>query len=142
MSEYKENNIDTENAEMIADGADTSGVIDIAKGKKNTKAGGADGNTGVYVHKFKKPFEYEGTKYTTMNFYFERLTGRDMIAIENEMQGLGEYIIDPLLSRSFQSKMAGRAGNVGTDVLEALPLQEFNRIVNAGRNFLTEGSGA
>lgn len=97
-----------------------------------------DKNTGVYVHKFKTPFEYEGKKYETLNFYFEKLKGSDMISIESEMQAKNEYALDPLLSRNFQSKMASKAGSIGADVLEALPIQEFNRIVNAARNFLMD----
>jgi len=99
-------------------------------------------NTGTYSHRFKKPFEYEGKKYSTLNFYFGNLTGRDMVSIETEMQARNEYALDPLISRSFQSKMAARAGGIGVDALEAMPIQEFNKIVNAARNFLVENSGA
>jgi hypothetical protein len=95
-------------------------------------------NAGVYVHRFKRPFEYEGTKYTTLNFYFERLTGRDVIAIETEMQAQNQYAIDPILSRNFQSRMAARAGGIGSDALEAMPIQEFNKIAQAARNFLID----
>ena len=45
----------------------------------------AEGNTGVYTHVFKKPFEYEGKTYTELTFNFERLSGRDMVSIETEM---------------------------------------------------------
>jgi hypothetical protein len=93
---------------------------------------------GVYVHKFKKPFEYEGKKHVTLNFYFEKLTGRDMIAAENEMLANNEFAIDPLVSRSFQSKVAARAGGIGVDAIEAMPMQEFNKIVNAVRSFLID----
>ena len=123
-----------------AEGAET-GVQTPAPLPKNAGKGDAGGNVDVYVHKFKKPFEYEGKKYETLNFYFERLTGRDMIAIENEMQASNEFALDPLLSRNFQSKMASRAGGVGSDALEAMPFQEFAKITNAARNFLMEGSG-
>ena len=119
-------------------GADVAGGTNTPADKKNANTGNVGGNTGVYVHKFKKPFEHEGTKYDTLNFYFERLTGRDMIAVENEMQANNEFAIDPLLSRNFQSKMASKAGGIGSDALEAMPLQEFNKIVNAARNFLMD----
>ena len=124
-----------------ADGANVAEGVNTPEDKKNANTGDEGGNTGVYVHKFKKVYEYEGKKYQTLNFYFENLTGRDMIAIENEMQADNEYALDPLLSRNFQSKMAARAGGVGADAMEAMPLQEFNKIVNAARNFLIETSG-
>lgn len=102
----------------------------------NTSAAQKDGTAGVYVHKFKRPFEYENRKYETMNFYFENLTGRDMLAIETEMQANNDYALAPEISRNFQCKMASRAANIGSDVLEALPLPDFNKITNAARSFL------
>ena len=112
----------------------------IAEATEPGAENGADGGVGVYLHKFKTPFEYEGKVYETMVFDFERLTGRDVIKIENEMQSDNEYALDPLLSRNFQCRMAGRAGKIGRDVLEAMPILDFNKIVIKTRSFLM-GSG-
>ena len=136
MSDNIKNFPATEDAEIATEGASEAGGGNIPEDKKNAVQGNAGGNPGVYVHKFKKPFEYEGKKYTTLNFYFENLTGRDMISIETEMQARNEYAIDPLLSRNFQSKMAARAGGIASDALEAMPIREFNKIASATRNFL------
>ena len=138
MIENKNTAQATEGENNATGNENAAGGVNTPDSKKNTNTGDGGGNAGVYVHKFKVPFEYEGTKYTTLNFYFERLTGRDMIAIENEMQANNEYAIDPLLSRNFQSKMASKAGNIASDTLEAMPIQEFNKIVNAVRNFLID----
>ena len=139
MSKENDNiNTAAEGAETPVDGTEAAGGVNAPEGKKKADTGDGGGNAGVYVHKFKRAYEYEGKKYTTINFYFENLTGRDMISIENEMQARNEYALDPLLSKNFQSKMAARAGNVGADVLEAMPMQEFNKIVNAARNFLID----
>lgn len=99
---------------------------------------------GVYSHKFKTPFKYtikQGEKmeervFETLNFNFERLTGRDMINIENEMQAMKEYALAPEISRSFQCKMAAKASGISSDVLENMPINEFNKITNAARDFL------
>ena len=96
----------------------------------------AGANVGVYTHKFKAPFEYEDMTYEELTFNFERLTGRDMVAIETEMQMNNEYALAPEISRNFQSKMAARAAGIGSDVLDAMPLPDFNRITNAARDFL------
>ena len=128
----------TDGAETPTGGAEGLAGVNAPEDKKNATAGKKNGNSGVYAHKFKKPYEYEGTKYTTLNFYFENLTGRDMITIENEMQANNEFALDPLLSKNFQSKLAARAGNVASDVLETMPLPEFSKIVNAVRNFLID----
>ena len=98
----------------------------------------AEGNTGVYTHVFKKPFEYAGETYTTLTFDFEKMTGRDMVSIETEMQMNNEYCIAPEVSRSFQAKMAAKAAGIGSDVLDAMPIKDFNRITNAARSFLID----
>jgi hypothetical protein len=99
------------------------------------------GSVGTYVHKFKKSFEYAGKKYSSLNFYFNNLTGRDMILIENEMMANNEFALDPLLSKSFQCKLASRAGSIGSDVIEGMPLSDFTKITGAARNFLMSDSG-
>jgi hypothetical protein len=146
MSNENENiNTATEGAETPVNDADGADGVNTPEGdesgatvKQGGKTGKETSNPGVYVHKFKKPFSYEGKKYETLNFYFENLTGHDMIRIESEMQANNEYALDPLLSRNFQGKMAARASGVGGDVLEAMPMQEFNKITNAARNFLID----
>ena len=95
-------------------------------------------DAGVYTHTFKKPFEYEGKTYTELTFNFERLSGRDMVSIETEMQMNNEYALAPEISRSFQGKMAAKAAGIGSDVLEAMPLKDFNKITNAARSFLID----
>ena len=115
-----------------------TGAAEAATPTSTTEAAGkaTEGDVGVYTHKFKRPFEYSGATYTELTFNFERLTGRDMVAIETEMQMNNEYALSPEISRNFQSKLAARAAGIGSDVLDAMPLPEFNRITNAARNFL------
>ena len=119
-----------ENAGIVSEGDDAKGR-GIAPKDAQAKA------SGVYTHRFKMPFEYEGKEYESIDFHFERLTGRDVVAIESEMQANGEYMLDPILSRNFQSKMASMASGVGSDVLTSMPIKEFNQITNAARDFLT-----
>ena len=91
---------------------------------------------GVYVHKLARPFTYEEKTITELEFRFEDLTGRDMLKIEKEMQDMQEYALAPEISNAFQCRLAARAAKVGSDMLESLPLKDFNRITNAARNFL------
>ena len=123
-------------AEICAEQA--TGAAEAATPTSTTEAAGkaTGGDVGVYTHKFKRPFEYSGATYTELTFNFERLTGRDMVAIETEMQMNNEYALSPEISRNFQSKLAARAAGIGSDVLDAMPLPEFNRITNAARDFL------
>ena len=103
-----------------------------------TQPAAESADVGVYTHTFKKPFEYEGKTYEELTFDFGHLKGRDMVAIENEMQGMSEYALAPEISTSFQSKMAARAAGIGSDVLEAMPLKDFNKITGAARRFLLD----
>lgn len=73
-----------------------------------------------------------------MTFDFEKMTGRDMVSIETEMQMNNEYCLAPEVSRSFQAKMAAKAAGIGSDVLDAMPIKDFNRITNAARSFLID----
>jgi len=47
----------------------------------------------TYVHKFKQPFEYQGKIYKELIFDWDKLTGKDGLAIENELQILGKTVI-------------------------------------------------
>lgn len=125
-------NIHAEDAGLTMESENVQGQANIPQENKNA----AQGGNGVYVHKFVKPFEYEGQRFTTLNFRFDDLTGKDMIAIETEMQAMGEYALAPEISRSFQCRMAAKAGKIGADALESMPLPEFNKITNAARDFL------
>lgn len=93
-------------------------------------------NNDMYVHKFKKTFEYEGKTYQTIDFNFGKLIGSDMIAVETEMQDKGYFAVSPEYSRVYQCYIAAKAANIGSDVMEAMPFSEFNRITTATRNFL------
>ena len=61
-----------------------------------------------------------------------------MVSIETEMQMNNEYCLAPEVSRSFQAKMAAKAAGIGSDVLDAMPIKDFNRITTAARRFLID----
>lgn len=92
---------------------------------------------GVYTHNMKEPFEYEGKVYDEIKFDFNKLTGEDYIAIEDEMASLNKILVIPEFSTSFLVRMAAKASGVATEVLNALPLNEFAKIRGAAKNFLS-----
>jgi len=89
-----------------------------------------------YVHKFRKPFEWESKSYETLNFYFEKLTGQDLIDVEREMNAQGDIALEASTSLVFQCKIAARAADIGSDVLMKMPAKEFNRICGRTQRFL------
>ena len=102
---------DKKNNAVISTETATDAPEAVTHEMKQPAAGNAvqdaeSGDVGVYKHTFKKPFEYEGKTYEELTFDFGRLKGRDMVAIENEMQGMSEYALAPEISTSFLPEYA------------------------------------
>ena len=65
------------------------------------------GNASAYVHKLKKPFTFEGCTIEELSFDFDRLTGNDSLAIEDELQSMNKPVIVPTFSGQYLIRMAG-----------------------------------
>ncbi len=89
-----------------------------------------------YTHELKREFEYEGKKYKIIHFDWGNLTGKDGLAIENEMQTLGTPVVIPSLSGGYLIRMAARASGIPTNALLALPIRDYNKIRSEARSFL------
>lgn len=111
--------------------AQKAGVVALADAKKEVAM--KDGN---YTHTFKAPVEIAGKKHETITFYYDELNGEDVIAIEDELQDRGKYVLTPEVSTEFQTMLAARAAGVGADEIRRLPLVEFLKIKNKARDFL------
>lgn len=98
----------------------------------------AKNSTDTYTHKFAKPFSYEGKTYEEMTFDWGNLSGEDSLAIENELQQLGKIVVTPEFSGEYLVRMASRAcaTKIGSDVICAMPLKDFNKIRAKARSFL------
>lgn len=92
----------------------------------------------VYVHKFVAPFEFEGKTYSQLTFNFGKLTGRDALAIESELQALGRPVVVPALSGEYLVRMAAKSCTeaIGTDIFDNMPIRDFQAIHSKARNFL------
>ncbi len=101
---------------------------EMAKAEKTTSQN--------YTHKFQKAVEIEGKKYEKITFYFDRLTGNDIEAIEAELQDENKYVLTPETSSTFQSALAARAAGIGSDDIRRLPLSDYMKIKNKARDFL------
>lgn len=86
--------------------------------------------------KLTKPFEWCGTTYTELHLDFGALTGRDMEAIDEEIGVMGLRGMVPAYSRMYQRLLAARAAKVPADMIEALPLADYNTVTGAAQNFL------
>ncbi len=119
---------------------------DVTIDPKEYKAAIRDATRSVdfstYTHHFKRPFQFvSGTEERTveeLTFDFGRLTGRDSLCIEAELQALGKPVVVAEMSGEYLIRMAARActEKIGTDSLANMPLSDFNRIRSRARSFL------
>lgn len=112
--------------------ATKTGIVSM-DGKKKEKKSSLN-----YTHNFKTPVEIEGQQYKSMTFCFEKLTGEDVEAIEEELQDQNKYVLTPEVSSVFQTMLAARAAGVAADEIRRLPLGEYMKIKNQARSFLIE----
>ena len=77
---------------------DTSAVNGAEFAAAETAAKAEEGNPSAYVHKIKKPFTFEGCTIEELSFDFDRLTGNDSLAIEDELQAMNKPVIVPTFS--------------------------------------------
>ena len=105
----------------------------------------AEPDRGVYVHDFRKPFQYQGAEHTQLRFDFGSLTGADYIAIENDMIRHGKTLVSPEFSGDFLCGMAVRActnrdGNgirlLDNKAMKSMPIRDFQTICKKARSFL------
>lgn len=104
--------------------------------EKATEAAQASEDT--LTIKFRKPVDYNGETYTELTFDFESLTGRDGLAIENELAAQGKPLVIPAFSGEYLVRMAAKACSapIGYDFFDVISLRDFNRIRSAARSFL------
>ena len=87
---------------------DTPAVNGAEFAAAETAAKAVEGNASAYVHKLKKPFTFEGCTIEELSFDFDRLTGNDSLAIEDELQSMNKPVIVPTFSGQYLIRMAGR----------------------------------
>ena len=100
--------------------------------QETTEAAGMDTTTAAeapqdthsmnYTHTFNPPIEITGTQYKSLTFYFDRLTGEDVEAVELELQQRNIIVLDATVSSAFQCGIAARASGIGADEIARLPV--------------------
>ena len=95
-------------------------------------------NAPSYVHKFKKPFNYNGKDYSELAFNFDDLTGEDSLAVEAELHAKGMMLVAPTFNGEYLTRIASRActENIGIDGFKRMRIVDFERIRSRTRNFL------
>jgi len=123
------NNAVVTNKEELKE-AQAAGVVNLEEKKEEKE------KSKNYTHTFKNPVKIEEKEYKTLTFYFEKLTGNDIEAIEAELQDQNKYVLSPEISSVFQSMLAARAAGVASDEIKRLPVADYMKIKNKARDFL------
>ncbi|MGN1369361.1 MAG: hypothetical protein ACI4WX_10860 [Aristaeellaceae bacterium] len=91
-----------------------------------------------YIRVLKKPINYNGKKYDTLHFDFEKLTGQDFLDINEELTAKSIMVVSPSFSTQFQLRVACRSCKepIGTDVFKEMTFVDAMKITNRVRNFM------
>jgi hypothetical protein len=104
---------------------------------QQAEAAGID--VGAAVVKLRKPLQYEGKEYKALSFDFDRLTGKDGMLIEREVQlTTGTAVLLPAYNTEYLIRMCAKASlnGIGADAIEALGIRDFNTVIGKARGFL------
>lgn len=91
----------------------------------------------VYVHEFREAFEWEGKVYAKLKFDFGKLTGDDILAVEEEMSKMRHVAVVPQLDMEFKRRIAVRAVDapIGEDAFRAMKAKDFLTIMGRVQGF-------
>lgn len=95
-------------------------------------------DSGVYTHKFSRPFDYEGRTITELSFDFDSLTGRDSLAVEAELRASGLPVVLKSFDGGYLVRMCARActdEGISHDVFDVMPVKDYNKITGVSRRF-------
>ena len=110
---------------------DVKNAVKNAGGRKALAA-----KFGVADIELSKPFEWCGVVYEKVHLDFASLTGKDMEAIEDELEATGTRAIFSADSRRYLKILAAKAGKIPADAIINMPAADYNAIINAARYFL------
>lgn len=121
--EVVENEVDINSEEMESTESSETAEIDV----------------GAVVVNLRKPLLYEGKTFDTLSFDFDRLTGKDGMQIEREVQmTTGTSVILPAYNTDYLMRMCAKASlnGIGADAIGALGIRDFNTVIGKARGFL------
>ena len=97
------------------------------------------GDAGKRIMILKKPIEKMGTTYKELHFDYDKLTGKDSLDVEDEIEKtLGVTVVAPALNLQYLIKISARACDepIGSDDIFHMNLSDFNHVRNMARNFM------
>lgn len=97
-------------------------------------------STTQFILHLSKPVMHDGEELTELSFDFDKLTGKDSLAVESELDRLGITLIVPAFNGQYLSRLAVRActKKIGVDVLQRISIRDYSRIRTETRGFLAK----
>lgn len=96
-------------------------------------------DSGKRIMILKKPINYMGTEYKELHFDFDKLTGKDSLEVEAEIEKTTNVIvITPSLNLEYLIRISARACSepISRDDILNMNLSDFNHIRSMARNFM------
>ena len=131
MEETKKNVQGIDEEELNAAQAEAEG--------ENTDGKKADVDSGKRIVILKRPIEYMGTKYKELHFDYDKLTGKDSLEVEDEIEKTTHLtVVAPALNLEYLIRISARACDepIGRDDIVNMNLSDFNHVRNIARNFM------
>lgn len=112
----------------------------MAKNEEKIVEEAAENESDVnWLWKLSKPITYNGEEISELRFNFEKITGRDAIEIENELQSTGKLsLYSPISNIHYLTRVAARACEkpIGADLFDMASIRDFNILRNHVQIFL------
>lgn len=92
------------------------------------------------IYTLKKPVTIDGQNYTEVDLSdLDKLTGEDILAIEQEMQSDGFVIAGMAeLSKAYLLYIAARAAKINVQILKKFPISDISKITAMAQTFLLQ----
>lgn len=107
--------------------------------KENNAVETNEEDLSVWTWKLSKPVTYNGEEISELNFDFNKITGRDAIEIEDELQRIGKLSMFSQVSNiNYIIRVAARGCEkaVGSDIFSLVSISDFNALRNHVQLFL------
>ena len=126
--------MEEKNTQGISEEELTAAQTEAENENKEKKA-----DNGKRIMILKKPIEKMGTIYKELHFDFDKLSGKDSLEVEDEIEKItGLTVVAPALNLQYLIRISARACDepIGYDDILNMNLSDFNHVRNIARNFM------
>lgn len=93
----------------------------------------------MFTYEFEEPLKYGDKEYKELTFDFDKLKGKDNLAVKAEIRSLGKpAVMLDVVDDEYLVRLAARACTepIGADIFDEMPIFDFRKIVSKMRGFL------